>query len=236
MRHDTSRMWSPLIAILSDIHGNYSALSSVLDDVDRLGCTEIVCLGDTAGYYNEINECCGALREREAFSLLGNHDWYLTSDESCPRSNAATRCIEYQRTIIEPDHLAWLASLSSSASVHGLDLVHGGWGDPLDEYLAPSDDYFDDLVGPFFASGHTHHQVMWSKGNKRYCNPGSVGQPRDGDPRAAFATWDGQEFKLRRVTYDIGAAQRSMTAAGFDTYFSVNLIYGLQIGAPAPND
>ena len=220
-----------MIAILSDIHGNYVALSAVLREVDRLDVSKVICLGDTAGYYNQINECCDELRAREVFSLMGNHDRYLTSDEACPRSDAATRCIEYQATIIDASHLAWLASLPSSAQIHGLDLVHGGWNDPLEEYMTPTAEYFADKTGPVFASGHTHEQLVWSDGLKQYCNPGSVGQPRDGDPRSAFATWNGERFELHRVEYDVRAAQVSMTKAGFDPYFSNNLAFGLRIGA-----
>lgn len=220
-----------MIGILSDIHGNYAALSAVLDELDRADVATLVCLGDTAGYYTQINECCNALRSRGVFSLMGNHDYYLSSGEACPRSGSATRCIQYQGGIIEPTHRAWLASLPSAAEIYGLNLVHGGWNDPLDEYMSPSERYFEHLEGKVFCSGHTHRQVRWSNGIKQYCNPGSVGQPRDGDPRAGYATWDGSSFELHRVEYDVEATQRSMTAAGFDPYFSENLRYGLPIGA-----
>jgi predicted phosphodiesterase len=220
-----------LIGILSDIHGNYVALSAVLREIDRLEVSTLICLGDTAGYYNQINECCEALRARDVFSLMGNHDQYITSNDGCPRSDSATRCIEYQASIIDTSHLAWLASLQSSAQIHGLDLVHGGWNDPLEEYMTPTTEYFEGLDGPTFASGHTHEQMMWNDGLKQYCNPGSVGQPRDGDPRSAFATWDGLNFELHRVEYDVSATQHSMTSAGFDPYFSDNLAFGLRIGA-----
>ena len=220
-----------MIGILSDIHGNYAALEAVLDALDRSNVTTIVCLGDTAGYYDRINECCNALRERNVFSLMGNHDYYLTSNMPCPRSESATRCIQYQLEVIEQVNLVWLASLSSQAEIHNLSLVHGGWIDPLDEYMVPSENYFEKYKGTNFASGHTHYQTLWVGDVKQYCNPGSVGQPRDGDPRAAYATWDGSSFQLYRVDYDIEATQRSMTAAGFNSYFSENLTHGLPIGA-----
>ncbi len=220
-----------MIGILSDVHGNYAALSAVVDELDDAGIETIVCLGDTAGYYNQINECCEVLRSRGASSLLGNHDHYLIWNKACPRSVSATRCIRYQSSIIEPDHLDWLKSLPSKAVICGLDLVHGGWNDPLDEYMTPSEDYFEHLQGSAFASGHTHCPTEWSGKAKKYCNPGSVGQPRDGDPRASFATWNGSSFVLHRVEYDIEAAQWSMTGAGFDSYFSKSLSYGLPIGS-----
>ena len=78
-----------MIGIISDVHGNYSALSRVLARLDALGVSRIICLGDTAGYYCQVNECCDALRERAVFSVMGNHDWYLARQQRCPRSNSA---------------------------------------------------------------------------------------------------------------------------------------------------
>lgn len=219
-----------MIGIISDIHGNYVALSTVLDELDSLGVTEIICLGDIGGYYCQINECCEELLKRNIFSIMGNHDWYLAKGEACPRSNSANDCLNYQRKVIAPDNLAWLASLPERALIHGLDIVHGGWNDPIDEYVRPTSEYFSAIPGKHFASGHTHVQHLWSNGEKTYCNPGSVGQPRDGDPRAAFATWDGGKFKLYRVGYDIGQIQREMEVAGFNPYYSENLSNGTSIG------
>lgn len=219
-----------MIGIISDIHGNHVALEAVLAKLDELGVAEIICLGDVGGYYCQVNECCNTLRTRKIYTLMGNHDWYLAKNEDCPRSNSANRCIEYQRRVITDDNLNWLRSLVSKASMHGIEIVHGGWNDPVDEYLKPTVDYFSAMPGQFFASGHTHVQRLWSEGGKTYCNPGSVGQPRDGDPRAAFAVWDGQSFHLHRVEYDIPSIQRAMAAAGFDPYFYENLAKGSRIG------
>ncbi|MDD0976763.1 metallophosphoesterase family protein [Pseudomonas fontis] len=219
-----------MIGIISDIHGNYSALSAVLERLDELNVSQVICLGDTAGYYCQINECCDALRERNIFSLMGNHDWYLSSNTPCPRSNSANACLDYQKGTISPTNAAWLASLPARASQHGIEMVHGGWNDPIEEYLRPSDEYFAALPGTHFASGHTHVPVIWEGQGKTYCNPGSVGQPRDGDPRAAFATWDGEHFTLHRIAYDIERVQAAMNQAGFTAYFSDNLPLGAQIG------
>ena len=73
------------IGLISDIHGNFEALSAVLTDLDRLRVENIVCLGDVVGYYPQINECCDALRARDIFSLMGNHDWYLCGGGFCHR-------------------------------------------------------------------------------------------------------------------------------------------------------
>lgn len=219
-----------MIAIISDIHGNYAALCSVLEQIDRLGVQDIICLGDVGGYYSQINQCCDALRERGILTLMGNHDWYLAAGRECPRSNSANRCLDYQRAVIRPDNLAWLSGLKPQAEVHGMHIVHGGWSDPLDEYVTPSSAYFADLPGRVFASGHTHVPCIWEGAGKLYCNPGSVGQPRDGDARAAFAIWDGAAFALLRCAYDISAIQSHMREAGFTPYFYENLELGARIG------
>ena len=202
----------------------------MLARLDALGVSRIICLGDTAGYYCQVNECCDALRERAVFSVMGNHDWYLARQQRCPRSNSANACLDYQAGVISEQNLAWLDGLALQAFEQGISLVHGGWNDPLDEYLRPSQAYFDALPGGCFASGHTHVQYLWQGQGKVYCNPGSVGQPRDGDPRAAFATWDGEAFELHRVEYDIAQVQQAMARAGFTSYFYENLDKGTQIG------
>lgn len=219
-----------MIGIISDIHGNYPALMAVFRELDRLGASDIVCLGDIAGYYAQINECCDLVRERAKLVLQGNHDEYLVSGSGCPRSNSANRCLEHQREVITSENLRWLSTHKAYGTYGPLNLVHGGWNDPLDEYLKFSPDYFSDLSGTFFASGHTHVQGCWESEGKRYCNPGSVGQPRDGDPRAAFATFDGKDFSLHRVAYDIHLTQQAMQAAGFPEYFYINLAAGTRIG------
>lgn len=219
-----------MIAIISDIHGNYAALAAVLDELDRIGVERIICLGDVAGYYCQINACCETLQARNIFSHMGNHDWYLATGEPCPRSSSANRCLDYQREVITETNLGWLATLKPQAQVDGLNIVHGGWNDPLDEYLVPSTEYFSQFPGYFFASGHTHVPCIWSGDGKTYCNPGSVGQPRDGDPRASFAIFDKLNFSLRRVEYDFKSLQQEMKNAGFEKYFYENLSIGARIG------
>jgi predicted phosphodiesterase len=220
-----------MIAILSDIHGNYPALRAVLEDVDKVGCKRIISLGDVAGYYCMVNECIGALRARDVVNLMGNHDDYLVSQTSCARSKAAMRCIEFQQRIISPGNRQWLAASISTLDFEDVSMVHGGWKDPLDEYLhAISESYFEGRAARNYFSGHTHVQVHATFGNKVYCNPGSVGQPRDGDPRAAYAILDRGELALRRVAYDIDAIGEAMKAAGFEAYFYENLYSGTRIG------
>jgi len=187
-------------------------------------------LGDVGGYYCEINECCEELQVRNIFSLMGNHDWYLATGESCPRSNSVNVCLDYQRGVITEANKKWLSSLSPQSQRGALNIVHGGWLDPLDEYLVPSSEYFSRIEGKFFASGHTHVPCIWKGREQTYCNPGSVGQPRDGDPKASFAILDEIDFTIHRVEYDIEKIQAKMKTAGFTSYFYENLSIGSRIG------
>jgi putative phosphoesterase len=206
-------------AFISDIHGNYEALKAVLSELDKLGISRVYCAGDIVGYYSQINECCNELRLREIPTVMGNHDWYMAGGGFCLRSRSVNDCLAYQRGVIEKENLDWLKSLPLQIQIDKIQMVHGGWGDPIDEYLKPTQEYFEKVVGEVFVSGHTHVQTLKKFGSKTYCNPGSVGQPRDGDPRAAFAVYDGKDFELRRIEYDMQKVFDLMEAAGFNDYY-----------------
>ena len=215
------------IAFISDIHGNYEALSAVLEEIDKLDIKRIFCAGDVVGYYSQVNECCNELRSRGILSVMGNHDWYMAGGGFCPRSKSVNECLAYQRGVIEKENLNWLQAFPLHMQIDNIKLVHGGWADPIDEYLTPKKEYFDNVLGEVFVSGHTHIQTVEKFNNKIYCNPGSVGQPRDGDPMAAFAVFDGKDFKLYRVKYDLQKVFDLMEAAGFNDYY----YGGLKTGA-----
>lgn len=214
------------IALISDIHGNYEALQSVLEQIDSLHINDIYCLGDIVGYYTQVNECCELLRDKNIKCILGNHDMYLITQSGCARSKSANLCLEYQTKIISDTNIDWLKSLPIRLEVGQLSLVHGGWRDPLEEYVVPTEDYFSNFSNRYFASGHTHKQMIVKFGEQAYCNPGSVGQPRDDDPRAAFATFDGKNFNLHRVDYNINEVCRLMALAGFEEYYFNRLWVG----------
>lgn len=207
------------IGIISDIHGNFEALKAVLSELDNMNVTEIYCLGDVMGYYSQINECCNELRKRNIPSLMGNHDWYMAGGGSCLRSKSVNDCIKYQRTIISEKNLNWVKEFDITREIGNIRMVHGGWGDPIDEYLTPTEEYFANIEGDIFFSGHSHIQVLHEYGVKTYCNPGSVGQPRDNDPRAAFAILDGTEVTLHRVKYNFTKVFELMDKAGFNDYY-----------------
>jgi putative phosphoesterase len=215
------------IGIISDIHGNYEALKVVLSELDKLGVNHIYCLGDVVGYYSQVNECCDELRNRNIPCLMGNHDWYLASGGFCPRSKSVNDCLVYQRKVITNENIEWLRTFQIQKIIDNIHMVHGGWADPIDEYLLePDDEYFSKIKGKDFASGHTHIQMLKIFNDKTYCNPGSVGMPRDNDPRAAFATYDGT-FTLHRIEYNMQPVFDLMEKAGFSDYY----YGGLKTGA-----
>jgi putative phosphoesterase len=213
------------IGIISDIHGNYEALTSVLAKLDRMHVSRIYCLGDVVGYYSQVNECCDELRKREIPCVMGNHDWYMAGGGFCPRSKSVNDCLVYQRKVITDENMNWLQNFSVHRRVSNIHMVHGGWADPIDEYLQPSEEYFTKIEGEIFVSGHTHIQALYTYPAKTYCNPGSVGQPRDNDPRAAFAVLDGA-FTLHRVEYNMQVVFDLMDKAGFNDYYYGSLKTG----------
>ena len=215
------------IGVISDVHGNYEALRAVLDELDRLQVSQIYCLGDVAGYYSQINECCDELIRRNIPNIMGNHDWYLASGGFCPRGKSANDCIEYQRKVITEKNLGWLRTSAVQRFVENIHMLHGGWSDPIDEYIRdPSAEYFERIDGKIFMSGHTHVQNLRTFGEKTYCNPGSVGQPRDNNPKAAFAVVENDVISLHRVEYDMEKVFELMEKAGFNDYYYGCLVQG----------
>lgn len=221
------------IGVISDIHGNFAALQAVISVLDSLPCDKILCLGDVCGYYSQINECINLLKQKQVITIKGNHDSYLSGESICSRSDSVNRCIAYQRNVITADNLQWIANLPLRLLCSDLCAVHGGWNHPLDEYVSQFD--FEKIPPQYprsriFLSGHTHIPALHQKHNILYLNPGSVGQPRNYDARAAFAIIDNGTVSLHRVTYDIEQTVQHMRSAGFDEYFYKNLYYGCKIG------
>lgn len=221
-----------VIALISDIHGNYPALQRVLEEIDKHGCKQILSLGDVSGYYCMVNECIEELRSRNVMNLLGNHDHYIIHNTLCPRSDTVNACISYQRSIITPKNWDYLRQSVAKFDDGYLSARHGGWLDPIDEYIKEFD--FSIASGKaerIFASGHTHIQHMEKKGIWTYVNPGSVGQPRDGDSRAAFAIIeDDGHVTCCRVEYDIKKIANQMKKEGFSERTYECLHRGTRIG------
>lgn len=219
-----------MLAILSDIHANLPALEAVLADARSRGCTRFISLGDVAGYGAQPGECIDLLRALDVPNILGNHDSYIVLGENCPRSRVVSQIIDYQRTMLTPSQVDWLRASHDSVRENDSLFVHGGADNPRDQYLyTVSRSIVPDGIRWLF-SGHTHVQVHADFGDRGYCNPGSVGQPRDGDRRAAYATLDGETLQLHRVTYDIDRTVAAMKVAGFEPFCYKNLYKGAQIG------
>ena len=219
-----------MLAILSDIHANLAALEAVVADAREKGCNRFISLGDVVGYGPNPAECIELLCSIDAVNILGNHDSYIALDESCPRSRIVSKIIDYQRTLLLPEHINWLKKSIPLLREKSFLFLHGGPDDPKDQYIySISQNMIPEGVDWLF-SGHTHVQSIVDFNGRGYCNPGSVGQPRDGDYRAAYATFDGHEIKLHRVDYNISQTVFAMKEAGFDAFCYENLYHGTQIG------
>ena len=222
------------VAIIADVHGNFPALTAVLDELDRAGITQLYCLGDLVGYYCQINEVIRTLRERGVTTILGNHDHALAHlDGEIPRSRSATEVLKRQLEIIEPGHLAWLSALPRSVEFthagRSYYAVHGGLDDPMDEYIRTIEPAYLErhaFAHDVLLTGQTHVPLYVPLGTRAHANPGSVGQPRDGDPRASYLVLDGTEPVFHRVTYDVAALVARMQELGFPDYLTRRLDSG----------
>jgi predicted phosphodiesterase len=221
-----------VIAVLSDIHGNLPALEAVLAKVDELRCERIISLGDVTGYYAQPSECIDLLTERDAIQLLGNHDKYLVDGSGCPRSRTVSALLEHQERAVTAEQVDLLSTLQSRYDEGNASFVHGSWRDPTDQYIYRVKEELFPAGFRFYFSGHTHVQCRIPLANDRvFCNPGSVGQPRDGDPRAAFAVFSGTDVELFRIEYDIDKTAQAMRDAGYtESRLWMNLYEGAQIG------
>ena len=147
-----------------------------------LGCSQIISLGDVVGYYAQPGEFIDLLSAHSAINIMGNHDNYLVSGTNCPRPRLISEIVDYQQQIVSPAQIGWL-SRSLSILIEGDNyFAHGSWHDPFDEYLYEISPSHIPTGAKNLMTGHTHVQVLFELGDQRYCNPGSVGQPRDGDP------------------------------------------------------
>ncbi len=216
-----------LTAIISDVHSNLPALEAVLETIKKLKCQKIISLGDVVGYHCFHNECIQIFRRENIINLMGNHDMYLSQGTRCARSNSVNKILDFQSKTISSDNLNWLRSSPKVLYTSTASFLHGGRHDLVDEYISePTEDYFAGITTQFFFSGHTHVQTLRQFTSLTYCNPGSVGQPRDGDSRASFAVFDGKNIELHKTYYDIDLVAQKMKDLNFTSYFYQGLYQG----------
>jgi predicted phosphodiesterase len=241
-------------AIISDIHANLEALEAVLEEIERAGADRILSLGDAVGYNPNPNECISILKERGIPSLMGNHDAVAAGLEEPDDFNpVARRAVLWTRAALEEPNKEYLREQPESRMlVEGVGLVHGSLIH-RDHYLLSRQDIERNLVRMqasdppirllFF--GHTHCQVGFAlsgaewviarqrvlrlEGDGYYLvNPGSVGQPRDQDPRAAFVIYDtdARHVEFFRTAYDIQTCRRKILSAGLPRELAERLSQG----------
>ncbi len=239
------------VAVLSDIHSNLEALEAVLAAADEMGCDRMLVLGDIVGYGADPDAVIDRLAAREAITIAGNHDLAATGAFDVSWFNdAAAAAIAWTKNSMSPDSKEFLSSLDPIRETeHGL-LVHGSVRDPVAEYLLSAEEAAASFeLAPFSLAffGHTHLPTVFRRGpdarvmgwvlgegevielapGERYMlNPGSVGQPRDRDPRAAFIVFDGEKAVGHRVGYPIDRAAKKIRAAGLPGWLSDRLWIG----------
>jgi diadenosine tetraphosphatase ApaH/serine/threonine PP2A family protein phosphatase len=237
-------------AILSDIHGNLEALRAVLDDcAGRVDA--VLCLGDTVGYGADPLACVELIAERAQAIVGGNHEHAVSGRLSLTWFNRYARvAAEWTRERLDEDHRAYLGALPLLREIGDATLVHASPAQPEEwDYLVTAEDglaAFSHFATRWCFVGHSHVPGAWSLGSagpehhpgagflqaergRRYIvNVGSVGQPRDRDPRAAYAVWDVEagRTQIHRVAYDVGTARRKIVEAGLPRLLADRLAAG----------
>jgi len=244
------------IAVLSDVHANLAALEAVLGHAQSQGVIDAVwCLGDVVGYGPQPRECIARVRELGALTVAGNHDRAGTGKMGTAEFNPdAARAAHWTMGQLTPDEQSYLDALPEVLFEGEFTLVHGTLRWPIWEYLYSYEAaraHLERQQSPFSLVGHTHvpmlvlegaefpqgcemyyledgTKVKLSRERRMVINPGGVGQPRDGDPRAAYAIFDTEDetITLHRVEYDIAATQRLMEAARLPRWLIERLALG----------
>jgi predicted phosphodiesterase len=241
--------------IISDIHANLTAFEAVLKDAGKLGTDYdfVWCLGDVVGYGPDPNECVELLRTMPHLCLAGNHDWAALGRLDIRTFNTdARKSVTFTRDSLSDENLAYLEALPTTFVLGDFTLAHGSPREPVWEYIL--DPLIAALNFPAFQTsyclvGHTHTPVIFKQTNEKgeseayapdyehqtplnntrqIINPGSVGQPRDSDPRAAYAVLDVERksWEFRRIPYDIASVQQRMKKAEMPERLIMRLEHG----------
>jgi len=240
------------IAVLSDIHANLPAFEAVLGAIDAAGVEETWCLGDLVGYGAEPDECADLARERCAICLVGNHDLaVLGALDVNAFSEAAATAVAWTRGQVATRTTEWLRGLEPAGEREQIGIFHASPRDPVWEYVLSAeqaDACLDAQEQRIALVGHSHVSLFFVRaegeeirgaqasddtlldlGAGRWLvNPGSVGQPRDGDPRAAWLEIDTADATARfhRVSYDVERAAEAIVAAGLPRRLAERLKVG----------
>jgi diadenosine tetraphosphatase ApaH/serine/threonine PP2A family protein phosphatase len=238
------------VAVISDVHANFHALAAVLEEIDAERVDAVWCLGDTVGYGPRPNECCEAVRTRAAVCLVGNHDLVVLGDVSVSDFNAeAAAAALWTADVLTQASRRFLRSLKPAGEADGIDLFHASARDPIWEYVLTEEAAratLDLSSAPLVLVGHSHVALavtLEDEGvggglapagaeldlqGRWLINPGSVGQPRDGDPRAAWLLLDlARGFAtFRRVSYSIEQTQSEMRERGLPPSLAARLAHG----------
>jgi predicted phosphodiesterase len=240
------------VAVISDVHGNARALQAVLAALEHGATDALWCLGDTVGYGARPNECCALVESAADLSLAGNHDLVVAGVLGLEEfSHDAAAAARWSREQLDATARAWLSGLQPQARVRGLELYHGSPRDPVWEYVLSEDIALATLrvtTASIVLVGHSHVALALSTDGRvidgglarggtevetdaaRWLlNPGSVGQPRDGDPRAAWLLIDipAGRATFRRVPYPIEETQAEMRTAGLPEDLAARLARGV---------
>jgi predicted phosphodiesterase len=240
------------VAVVSDVHGNRQAFEAVLDEITDSECSELWCLGDLVGYGADPDACVALARENAAICLAGNHDLGVTGAIALEQfSRGAALAATWTRETMTPETRAFLETLEPERLDEAVGLYHASPRDPVWEYvLSPlqAELCLDAQQHRIALIGHSHVALSFARfpgapatGETRdadheldleagewLINPGSVGQPRDGDPRAAWLELDlgGWRAVYRRVDYDIAGAAAAIRAARLPDSLAERLLYG----------
>ena len=238
------------VAILGDIHGNWEALCVVLEDCRNLGVDACACVGDIVGYNPDPGRCLDALRALRCDFVQGNHDYFCTNDEGeRDLTPVAAAAVEWTRRQLDDDQVEFLKRLPREATLGAFSIVHAALGDTGDwRYVvsvAGAEETFRHQFSPVCFYGHTHipmvfeqrecvrlntYQCLRLAEDARYLiNVGSVGQPRDHDPRAAYVIFDtdARQVELRRLPYDIARTQSKIRQAKLPDWLALRLLFGV---------
>jgi predicted phosphodiesterase len=238
------------VAVISDVHANYHALEAVLEQIDAARVDAVWCLGDTVGYGPRPNECCARVEARADRCLVGNHDLVVLGELNVSDFNdEAAAAAVWTSSVLTPESRAFLESLRPVGRAEGVDLYHASARDPVWEYVLTEEAAratFELSSAPLILVGHSHVALALALEGDNVAgglapagteaelnghwllNPGSVGQPRDGDPRAAWLLLDLERrfAAFHRVPYSIEDTQSEMRERGLPRGLASRLEHG----------